>query len=335
MKSPREIKKRIEAVRKIHKLTKTMEMVAMTRIIRASNIYNYAKHQAAIISYALQHTLLSKLGLIISRSNLPDEILNTIYPNSNYPNRIIVVLTSNRGLCGAYNTNIFRELRTTLREFSKEDQNVKNYIYALGRKGITYFKFYGQEFEVIGSNTKIVEKPSFQDAKNLILDLLNERHKFKASEIWLIHTIAKTVISFRPTHTKLVPFIGFQDMERVKALEEDELVKAMIPLTKDLKDILKKYDIATLPLNMYSYIIEPDPENMIRSLIIDYLALKMYYYLAQAMLAEHNLRRMAMHQAAESASDMIVRLRRQYNRARQYKITKELSEIMGAVEALK
>jgi len=214
-----------------------------------------------------------------------------------------IVVTSDRGLAGAYNSNV---LRFAERDMEKHGRNHR--LYLVGKKAITYFKFRGYEFDEANTWQGVSDRPSIEDGRNVARAVTKAFRDGKADQVRLIYTKYQSALTQRPTVTQLLP-LPKEDLEE---MAEESKERGPGP----------------------SYEFEPDPEEILGLLVPRYVEGNILQGLLEAAASEHAARRRAMKAATDNASDLIEDLTRGYNQARQAEITTEIMEVIGGAEAL-
>jgi F-type H+-transporting ATPase subunit gamma len=288
------VRRRIGTVRSIAKITRAQELIASSRIVRAQQQQRAAEPYARELTRAVE--------AVISRS------ANITHPFTTEPKNptraAVLILTSDQGFAGAYNSNVLREaarLRQLLR-----DRGVQPVLYAAGRKGIAWHRF--RELELAGEWSGFSATPRYRDAKAIADVLLeafsNEDASQKVDEIHLVGTEFVSMLTQRPAVRRLLP---------LEIEETDEPSPA-----------------GALP----QYEFEPGPPEVLDALLPQYVASRIFYALLEAAAAELASRRRAMKAATDNANDLLETLTREANNARQAEITQEISEIVGGANAL-
>ena len=211
---------------------------------------------------------------------------------------LLFVLTANRGLCGAYNANLIKLGKKVYEEKKAAGHDVR--LIVGGRKGITALRYQGVKLGETYSD-EISDKPTPKDADFFLERLAGPFLRNEVDEVIVVYSHWMSLGKQPPTALKLLPI----------APEETSETTGVVP------------------------IFEPSAEEILDHLLPLYLRQTVYSVLAEAIASEHVARRMAMKLATDNATEMVTNLTRQYNRARQALITKELSEILGGAEALK
>lgn len=289
MASMRDIKRRRTSIQSTQQITKAMKLVSTAKLQKARSRAEDSKAYFNCM-YQTMTSLLAKAGN-----------LDHPYVKSNgCEKKAIVVVTSNRGLAGGYNSNIVRLI--TGSDFKKEDVR----IYAVGGKGLELLKHRG--YEVVADYSEIIEEPVYDDAKVVATRLLDDFAKGEIGEIYLAYTFFKNTVSHIPTLMKVLP------VEAQEAEEGEEEANAVDKIT---------------PMNF-----EPEEEEAVRLLVPKYISSILYGAFIEAVASENGARMQAMDSATSNADEMIEKLTLQYNRARQGSITQELTEIIAGANAI-
>jgi F-type H+-transporting ATPase subunit gamma len=284
-------RRRISAVKSTKKITKAMELIAASRIVKAQ------QRVAASTPYA---DAITETVTIVASSSSTEHVLTTEREN---PGRVaVLVITSDRGLAGAYSSSALRageQLTVRLR-----DEGMEPVPYVVGRKGVAYYRFRNRE--MVESWTGFSEQPKYENAKEiadtLIEAFLTGSDEGGIDEIHLVFTEFINSVTQRPKAVRLLPLV-------VEETTDDEG-----------------------PLPLYEF--EPSPEGVLDALLPRYLESRVWNALLQSAAAESAARRRAMKSASDNADELIKDLVRAANAARQAEITQEIMEIVGGVEAL-
>ncbi len=297
MAQPRELRRRIKSGENTRQITKTMEMVATSKMKRAQDRVVAARPYAAALAEII--------------AELHDPELVERFPLLRRPRKgegggggirraVVVGITSNRGLCGGFNNNLIKKTRARVAALEQEGAEVE--LQMVGRKGVGYFRYIGRQ---MGAEYQdITDRPTMDDAKRVI-DPLMER--FEAGDLDAVEIIfAKSVsaISTPPTAVRVLPV----DVETAGDRQEGGAVA--------------------------NYILRPSAGEIVGAVLPLYVRNTMFRALVETAASEQGARRTAMKSATDNAGEMIDRLRRVYNRARQGQITQEISEIVGGAAAL-
>jgi F-type H+-transporting ATPase subunit gamma len=299
----RVLKQKIKATQSIQKMVKAQELIATSRIAKAQ-----AKVQAAA-PYSTQIT--DVLTALASASNLDHPLLTE---RANPQREGILLITSDRGLCGGFNANAIKaseELAALVRSSGRVPV-----MFIVGRKGLAYYTF--RRREVAASWTGFSEKPTYADAAMIAARLLPTFAAGSANEFTLDDgTTLPGIDTLHVVSTRFVSMISQVPQARRVAPMEVEYVGT---------------DAPGGPLPAYEF--EPVPEALMDALLPKYVTTRIYAALLDSAASESAARRAACKNATDNASDIIRNYSRLANQARQAQITQELSEIVGGADAL-
>lgn len=298
----RVLRRRIRSIQSTKKITKAMELIATSRIARASARVEASRPYAQEITKVLS-ALASAAGtldnpLLVEREN---------------PTRAaMLVVTSDRGLCGGYNANLIRaaeELHALLRD---EGKSVA--LYLIGRKAVNYYTFRGRPIE--RSWTGFTEQPAYRDAtaagevlvRAFLAGTEDNDSASGVDELHIVYTEFRSMLTQTPQVRRIAPLV----IEYVDDAAANQRADSLAPL----------------------YEFEPDADELLGHLLPKYINTRIYAALLESAASEQAARRQAMKAATDNATDLIQDLTREANRARQGLITQEISEIVGGAEAL-
>ncbi len=288
----KDIRIRIASVKSTQKITSAMKMVAAARLRKSQEKITYLRPYANKLDQVLKNV----------HKNLEGDIENDLIKNRKPEKVLIVLVTSNRGLCGAFNANIVKEaLQHINKDYGKQKQQNKVSLFAIGKKGADSLKF--QHWQLEGENNEIFDDLSFKNTSVLAQHFMDLFTSGKYDRIEIIYNQFKNAAIQYVTTETFLP-LSFEDDQKDKAAELD-------------------------------YIIEPNSQYLVQELIPKSLKIKMFKIILDSFTSEHGARMTAMHMATDNASDMIRDLSLHYNKARQSAITNELLDIVGGAEALK
>lgn len=291
MASMRDIKRRKSSIQSTQQITKAMKLVSTVKLQRAKA---NAERSKAYFN-CMYETVVSMLA---KTANLNHPYLNA----GESEKKAVILITSNRGLAGGYNSNVIKLV--TKGEFEKENVVV----YAIGKKGRDALQRYG--YEVIEEASEIVEEPAYTDAVEISKKVLKAFADGEIGEIYLAYTAFKNTVSHEPTLLKLLPVEAKQEEAKPETASEDK---------KESKALMN---------------FEPEDEEALNLIIPKYIASLIYGGLVEAAASENGARMQAMDSATSNAEEMISNLSLLYNRARQGSITQELTEIIAGAEAI-
>ncbi|MBO5260470.1 MAG: ATP synthase F1 subunit gamma [Agathobacter sp.] len=283
MASMRDIKRRKSSISSTQQITKAMKLVSTVKLQKAKT---RAEQTTPYFDYMYR-----TVSSMLAKSNNIDHPYLT---SGETPKKAVVVITSNRGLAGGYNTNVVKLI--TGADWKKEDLD----IYAVGGKGAEILDRRG--YHIAGSYPEIMEDPCYEDASALCKKVLDAFTSGEVGEIYLAYTHFKNTVSHEPKLIKLLP------VEIPEETEEDE------------------------DLVMMNY--EPNETEALNMIIPKYVTSLFYGALVEALASENGARMQAMDSATSNADELISDLTLKYNRARQGSITQELTEIIAGANAI-
>jgi F-type H+-transporting ATPase subunit gamma len=275
-----------------------MELIASSRFVKAQ--------QRVDASLPYTQELLRAISAAVSHGNSKGALVSEV---ENRKRAAVILITSDRGLAGAYSSAIIKEgegLNALLKE-----ENVTPEHYLVGRKSVGYYKF--RERKIANSWTGFTDQPTYEDAKNIAAAVL---------EAFNTPTIEGGVDEIHLVYTHFVN-MAVQEV-RVRRILPVEIVEV------SKSEASEKLDTKVFPL----YDFEPSPEAVLDALLPRYVENMIYTALLLAAASEHAARRRAMKSASDNAEELIRTLARQANQARQAEITQEISEIVGGADAL-
>jgi F-type H+-transporting ATPase subunit gamma len=284
----RTIKRRITSVNSTQKITRAMELIASSRIIKAQRRVEAARPYAEKM-----RELMASVGR--NAGNIDHPILQ---PRERISTVGMIVISADRGLAGAYNSNI---LRAAERDMGNHPDTR---LFLSGRKAVSYFKFRGYDFS--DSWMGFSDQPRIEDARRIAKAVVEAFAKEEVDEVRLAYTRYESALTQRPSIVKLVPAAR---EELVEKTGEQEGRRA-------------------------NYVFEPEPEDILGFLLPRYVEGTIYQGMLEAAASEHAARRRAMKAATDNAEELIETLTRNYNQARQAEITTEIMEVVGGAEAL-
>jgi F-type H+-transporting ATPase subunit gamma len=281
----RELKGRIKTVENTKKITRTLEMVATSKMKRAQDRVVAARPYANALTEVI--------------SSLYNPELAERFPLLRQPAQIrraaIVLITSGRGMCGGFNANLIREARQLLA--SLRSKGIVPELHIVGKKGIGYFRYAGQEIAV--ARTDITDRPSANDAASLVDSLMQQYIAGTLDAMYVVYAQFKSAMSTPPATMQVLPV-------------EPPVRKGPMP----------------------DYLLFPSADAIVSELLPAYVRNAVYRALVETAAGEHGARRTAMKNATDNATEVLSVLKRTYNRARQASITQEIAEIVGGAAAL-
>ncbi len=286
METLREIRRHIRSVRNISQITRAMEMVAASKMHRAQ--------QQAMASKAYAQKAWEVLTYLAGQ---PGGIEHPLYEVRPVRATGIILITSDRGLCGPYNHNILRETSKFMLE--QMDKGVELRLITVGRKGRDFMLRYGHN--VIAEFTKVRDRPTIMEIAPIARIAMEEFTSGRVDEVYIAYTRFISTMNQIPTLKKLLPIERPAPEERLAAL----------------------------------YIFEPDPQTVLGEVLPRFTELQVYQAILEAQASEHSARMIAMRNATENAQELINELTIRFNKVRQWNITREMMDIAGGAEALR
>jgi F-type H+-transporting ATPase subunit gamma len=293
--SLKEVRIRIESINSTQQITSAMKLVAASKLRRTQNAVQ------ALAPYSAK--LREILGNLSSSIENTDEAVFAIARP--VQKVLLIVVTSNRGLCGPFNTNVIKGAKAHIDEnYRSLNKNGHLDIFTIGKKGSDFFK--KNKFNVINSNNDIFDTLTFANTTAIAEELMVGFAAKKYDRIEIIYN------HFKNAGQQILSIEQFLPIVPMKA-------PAGSKESKQVPD----------------YIFQPEKEALIKELLPKMLKVQLYKTILDSFASEHGARMTAMSQATENASDLLKQLRLSYNKARQASITKELLEIVSGAEALK
>jgi len=295
MAKARAIVKRLKAVRNIRKITRTMELVATARFKKAMDRATEASAYTRKISEIVAD-LSATLANVAGASGITHPLL---VPHATETNATLLVLTSNRGLCGGYNAGVLRVAQQRMRQVDRATTSLR--LEVSGKRGINFCRF--QKLTMDASYTKFEDKPTFDEVDQL-------------ANGYIAAYIAGKLDRLDVAYTR------FESMSRQRAIVETLLPIGQLPGAEAAGKSQVEYEFL------------PSPQEILEEIVPAAFKARLFKCFLDAAVSEQISRMVAMKSATENAGEMISTLKASYNRARQSQITSELSEIIGGAAAL-
>jgi F-type H+-transporting ATPase subunit gamma len=291
----KEVRVRIASVKSTRQITSAMKMVAASKLRRAQNAILGMRPYAQKL-----HEIMQNLSSGLDGSD------KGIYAQNRGNERVLLVpITSNRGLCGAFNANIIKATTSYIHTNLPAQLKSGNVdLYCIGKKGADIFK--SRRYSIVEINTDIFDDLTFDNSVVIAEELMQIFAEKKYDQIILIYNQFKNAA--------------------VQVLQ----VEQFLPVSKSIAD-----ESAAETEPKANYIFEPNKEEILEALVPKSIKVQLYKALADSLAAEHGARMTAMHQATENADSLLKDLNLSYNKARQAAITNEILEIVSGAEALK
>ena len=295
MANPRQLDKRRKSIKNIRKITRTMELIATARFKQAMD------RAAAATAYTQRITQLvadlAQSGLEVSHPLLE--------PREETKNAALLVLTANRGLCGGYNSNVIRLGQASQKELSAEVPSLEMIV--SGKRGVNGFKF--RKVPVDVTYTQFEDKPAYEEVEAIAEGFLDRYATGELDRLDVVYT-------------------RFHSVARQEAV-----VETLLPLgSLDVPDAGVEKESKAGGDKMYDFL--PSAESILEEVVPTSFKIKLFKCFLDAAVSEQVARMIAMKSATDAAGDMIKAISREYNRARQARITNEIMEVIGGTEAL-
>jgi F-type H+-transporting ATPase subunit gamma len=302
MASQRDVKRRIDSVKNIRKITRAMEMVAAARLRRAEVRIAHLRPYASAIRRMTRQAAEAAGGEV---GKLP-----ILQQHESEQSVAILLVTADRGLAGAFNSQILRAGLRAATEHEHEGRDVS--FYASGRRGVSSLTFRGRE--VAGGYTGFTERPAYADAREIAQDLMAAYVDGNVDRVEIFY------------NGYISPLVQEVRRETLLPLQEATILEA----DDDEDEDGGQDDSGHHALVEY----EPGPEEILERLIPDYVEISVYRALLESTASELGARMTAMRNASENAGEVIDDLTLEMNRARQAEITQEIMEVVAGAEAL-
>jgi F-type H+-transporting ATPase subunit gamma len=297
----KEVKQRISSVKNVQKITRAMEMVAAARLRRAEQRIADLRPYASAIRRMTKQAAEAAVNI----PNLP------ILEDRENPKTVgIIVMSGDRGLAGAFNSQIIRKAIAATREHEAEGRQVKFYV--SGRRGASSLNFRGREPEE--AYTGHTDRPSYANAREIADDVVAAYVDGDLDRVELFYNAYESAMTQHPSSEVLLP------MQQATTPEAEEAQE----------DIEGGDDSGHTALTEY----EPEPGEILERLVPDYVEISIYRALLESTTSEHGARMTAMRSASDNASELIDDLTLQLNRERQADITQEIMEVVAGAESL-
>jgi len=303
MAKSRQLKGRIRSVQNTRKITKTMELVATSKLKRAQDrviaARPYAEALRRVIADLYTPDLADRFPLL--RQPAP--------PAKGGPSRAaVILLTSNRGLAGGFNSNLIKEARRRIESLERDGYTVE--LLGIGKKGIGFFKYLGRKLAL--ERIDIGDRPTTDHAAEIVEPLIQAFSAGELASVDLIQARFISALQTPPATIRILPVEAAGQRGSGAAGQED----------------------ARRPGLTANYILVPSAEAILQKLLPLYVRNAVYRGMVETAAAEHGARRTAMKNATDNAGDILELLKRTYNRQRQAQITQEIAEIVGGAAAL-
>ncbi len=321
MASTKEIQRRIKAVKNTRKITKAMEMVAAAKMRRSVEAVLKTRTYAN-----LSWTTVLNLAQAVNCGEYQHPLFKK---NKNIKKVGIVLFTSNRGLCGSFNSAIINKAHQSIlkHQYNKEKQKIENEFIIIGKKGLAVKSRYGYniaaQFPKLDICSEVIEVRAL--SKLLIDDYLSGKY----DKILVAYTDYESAVSQVPRVKQILPIDLEAQDDHLGIVGQDTRIGANKKYIKKKEEKYLKED-----KNVYTFTYEPNATEVLNEMLPRLIEIQLFQALLESNASEHSARMTAMHQANEAAGDLLDQLTLFYNKARQASITAEIAEISAGANAL-
>jgi len=312
MESPQNLKKRLKSVNNINKITKAMELVSATKMRKSQQI--------ALDSRPYSFAALDFLATV---SNL-DQKLPELFEVRKVKKVLFVLITSDKGLAGAFNSSVFKKFELHLKQDKDKHSGEEKLFVSVGEKSFAYLSKKG--FTVLKKFTNVGDYTTPEQVKPLAEFLIKGYLKKDFDRVIVVSTHFRSALKQEPHVRRILPI----DFDHIA-----DTIKEIIPERGKFAELIKEHKISFIPdkAKLKEYTIEPKPEKVLEKLAEHLFFMQVYHLILEANASEHSARRMAMKTASDNAEDLGEKLNLQYNKSRQSRITTEIAEISAGAEA--
>ncbi|MDX1569527.1 MAG: F0F1 ATP synthase subunit gamma [Xanthomonadales bacterium] len=289
MSNAREIRGKIKSVKNTRKVTKALEMVSASKIRKAEEQMARTRPYNRMMRQVAGHIALANPEYVHPFMEVREEVKRVGF----------ILISTDRGLCGGLNTNLFKKALGAIREWD-EDKGAEVEMVTIGRKGRAFFRRLG--IEMSGHIEHLGEEPQLNDLIGVVKVMMDKYREGALDRVYLMYNDFVNTMTQRPMVDQLLP----------------------LPPAEDEAEMRKNWD----------YIYEPSAEAVLDDILVRYIEVLVYQGVVENLASEHAARMVAMKAASDNANDLIDDLTLVYNKARQAAITQELSEIVGGAAAI-
>jgi len=291
-----ELKSRIRGISNVAQITSAMEMVATTKLKRLQ--------ERASASRPYADKIQEMVGMLAGMTGVADA--SPLMEAREVQKTGLILISGDKGLCGSYNSNIFKALQEKIAELEEKDKS----LFVFGKKGQIFARTRG--LPVSYTYDGLLERITYSGAQEVARNIRSSFVTGEVDEVHLVYTRFLSTVNQKPVVQKILP-IAKEDLVAEEASKEE----------------------GGAGQKTVDYLLEPSPEAVFEHLLPKFVEIKIYSALMESLASEYASRRVAMKAATDASNDMIKSLTKQYNRARQETITKELLEVVGGAEALR
>jgi len=286
MSNAKEIRGKIDSIKKTQKTTRAMEMVAVSKMRKAQERMSTSKPYATKIRNVIAHL-----------ANSHSEYRHAYLKQREIKRVGYIIVSTDRGLCGGLNVNMFRIALKDIKQWMAKDVEVDFCL--IGRKGEAFFKRFGAN--VLATATHLGDRPSVSDLIGIVKVMLEAYVREDLDALYIISN------------------------EFVNTMTQNPVIQPLLPLESSDEEELKRY---------WDYIYEPDAKTLLDQLLTRYIESQVYQAVIENLACQQAATMVAMKSASDNAGDLIKEFQLAYNKARQAAITQEISEIVGGAEAV-
>lgn len=309
MANTRVLVRRRKSVRNTRKITKTMEKISTAKLAKAQG--------AALAARPYSSKLKEIIGSVASAGGAMQHPL--LVPHPQPKKAVVIVLTADRGLCGAFNSNLLRVAKNLITDLKAKGRELEFIVQ--GKKGIGAFKY--MNLPIAERLIGVSDKPTYARAETIADKLIAAYSKNELDEVYLVYSSFKSAATQAPKEEMILPLSalkGNSESDGEKNAKKGAVAEVAAPKAGAAAGV--------------GYLFHPDPQTILAQVLPLVVKMSLFTAMLESTASEHAARRLAMKNATDSADDMIKNLSREYNRARQGKITQEIAEIVGGANAL-
>jgi F-type H+-transporting ATPase subunit gamma len=318
MESPQNLKKRLKSVHNINQITKAMELVSATKMRKSQQI--------ALDSRPYAFAALELLANLTVLENIRKEELPALFEvRKNIKKVLFVLVSSDKGLAGAFNSSVFKKFEQHLKAEKAEWKSEEHLYVAVGEKAFNYLS--KRKFNVIKKFVQAGDYTTPEQVQPVSDFIVNGFLNKDWDRVIIISTHFLSALKQEPHVRRVLP-IDFNHIAQT--------VNEIIPERGKFADLIKEHKLSFIPKQdkLAEYLIEPSPKNVLERMARHLFFMQIYHLILEANASEHSARRLAMKTASDNASELGEELNLQYNKSRQARITTEISEISAGAEAL-
>lgn len=332
MDSPQNIKKRLKSVSNINQITKAMELVAATKMRKAQQVALDSRPYAlSALDLLASLTVIESASRRIKKQDMPE----LLKQRKNIKKVLFVLVASDKGLAGSFNSAVFKKFEAHMQRDKEKYQAEEKLFLAVGEKAYNYLsKKISPVVRTTGLSGEVIKKfvqagdHVSPEQVHPITDYIIKGYLDKSwDRVVIFSTHFKSALKQEPHVRRFLPI----DFDHIA-----DAIREIIPEKGKFAELIKEHSVNFVPdkAKIKDYIIEPNPEIVLKKLVEHLCFMEMYHLILEANASEHSARRLAMKTASDNASELSENLNLRYNKSRQARITTEISEISAGAEAL-